>query len=419
MDGRDEAREGFPDPMHLAGTRPQWLVGLGALLCLGLSSGCATMRCNASDPYHRPCSDGFIRTKDGWRLGIRHIRPSQPDPGKLPVVLCHGLGLNGTFWTITDEHLPEQLAARGYEVFIPDMRGSGASRRVGAVGKINAFLRQTPLNEIGDGEWNVDDQIRYDVPAILEYVRLTTGHDRVNWVGHSLGGMLMYAFLETSPEAWRIANFVGMGSTIILKETPQTDMLNASRALRVMLRFVSTGRIARPMMFRRPPGLEKIDGFYYTAANVDRETVNRFYAFTLENPGRGALKQLDPYLEYGRFYSADRRIDYASRLPEITTPTLMIAGDGDVMSDVPSTLLTFNALSSPDKTLMRFGRLEGHFDDYGHCDLVWSRHAPHEIFPRLIDWLDPRQPAMALPDGGPSAPLPIRASPQDPSAPAR
>jgi hypothetical protein len=30
--------------------------------------------------------------------------------------------------------------------------------------------------------------------------------------------------------------------------------------------------------------------------------------------------------------------------------------------------------------------------DYGHCDLVWSRHAPREIFPILIDWLDQHQP---------------------------
>ena len=57
-------------------------------------------------------------TDDGWRLGIRQFIPREPDPDKLPVVLCHGLGLNGTFWTITDDHLPGQLAARGYEVFI-------------------------------------------------------------------------------------------------------------------------------------------------------------------------------------------------------------------------------------------------------------------------------------------------------------
>ena len=90
--------------------------------------------------------------------------------------------------------------------------------------------------------------------------------------------------------------------------------------------------------------------------------------------------------------SADRKVDYSAMLGEITTPTLLVAGDGDIMSDVPSTELTFAGLGSSDKSMMRFGKSNGHVDDYGHCDLVWSRHASREIFPPIIDWLDQRQP---------------------------
>ncbi len=172
-------------------------------------------------------------------------------------------------------------------------------------------------------------------------------------------------------------------------------MLESSRALRVLLKVVSPGRLGRPMMYGRPPGLAKIDRFYYTAACVDKRTVDRFYGYTLENPGGGALEQLDPYLEFGHFLSADRRYDYARLLPRIKTPHLMISGDGDIMSDIPSSYLTFKALSSTDKTFLRFGRNEGHIDDYGHCDLVWSRNAADEIFPVMIDWLDERQPGAA------------------------
>ena len=94
-------------------SRRTWTLARAALLLLLLSlPGCASMRRNAPSPDLRPCAEGFAPTLDGWKLGMRRIRPARPDPGKLPVVLCHGLGLNGTFWTITDDHLPGQLAAR-------------------------------------------------------------------------------------------------------------------------------------------------------------------------------------------------------------------------------------------------------------------------------------------------------------------
>ena len=364
------------------------------LLCAGLSlvAGCATMRRNAPSPDLRPCTDGFAYTEDGWRLGVRHYRPDHPDAGKLPVILCHGLGLNATFWTITDNHLPSQLAARGYDVYVFDIRASGENAHLGRCDRINQHLRQTFLEEHGERSWTVDDLVKYDVPAILDYVQRETGKDRVNWIGHSLGGMLIFPYLELAPHPERIANFVGMGSTIVQAKIPQTDMLRANQGLRLLTLVASPGRLGRPLTYFKVPGMEKIDRFYYSNENVDQLTVSRFYGYTLEDTGAGALRQLAPYLRYGHMLSADRTVDYSAMLGGITTPTLLIAGDGDIMSDVPSTELTLAGLASPDKMMMRFGTSNGHVADYGHCDLVWSRHAPREIFPPIIDWLDQRQP---------------------------
>ncbi|GAC1341076.1 MAG: alpha/beta fold hydrolase [Isosphaeraceae bacterium] len=367
---------------------------LSACLVLAtLGPGCASMRMRCGEQDLRPCSREFAVTSDGWHLGIRRIRPERPDPDKLPVVLCHGLGLNGTFWTITGgDHLPNQLAARGYEVFIVDMRGSGASHRDGLIGKINRTLRETPFLELDEGRWTMDDEANYDVPAILDHVQKVTGKKRVNWVGHSLGGMLMFAYLETSDRPDRIANFVAMGCPVVVADAPNVELWKANRGLRMLLRVISTARIARPMMIARPPGLERIDKFYYSVDNVDKRTVSRFYGYTLENPGRGALKQLERYVRDGHLVSADGAIDYAMHLDRVKTPTVVIAGEGDILADMPSSVWTFERLASTDKTLLRFGKREGDAADYGHCDLVWSRHAPQELFPPVVEWLDRRQP---------------------------
>jgi len=390
----------------------RWIFGVLGLCLLG-APGCVAMRRTAGSPDLRPCSDDFADTADGWRLGIRHIRPAHPDPAKLPVVLCHGLGLNATFWTITDDHLPAQLAARGYDVFLVDMRGSGLSHRRGVLGTIDARVRETFLREIGGGIWTMDDQALHDVPAVLEYVRRATGRDRVNWIGHSLGGMLMFAFLERSPAAGRIANFVAMGSPAMLAQFPKQDLLRANRALRVLMMGFSTGRMARPMMYGRLPGLASIDRFYYTTANVDDRTVSRFYGYTLEDPGRFALRQLDRYLARGHLVSADGRYDYAANLGSIRTPALFVAGEADALADVPSTQMTQNAYGAQDKILLRFGRQDGHHADYGHCDLVWSRFAPTEVFPAVIEWLDRRQPPTPFGPGSGPGSGGVRPSPQE------
>ncbi len=358
--------------------------------------GCATVRNHAESLDLRPCAQGFATTEDGWKLGMRQFRSKIPNSGKLPVVCCHGLGLNGTFWTINDNHLPSQLTEAGYDVFVVDMRGSGASHRVGIPGVINRVLRETPLREIGGRRWTVDDEFRYDVPAILNYVERETGSHYVNWVGHSLGGMMMFPFLETSAESSRVANFVDMGGVAIIQETADTiKMRKADQGLRLLSLGLSTGRLGRPMKYGRPPWMEKVDRFYFTKGNVDNRTVSRFYGYTVEDPGAGALKQLDPYLAHGHMLSADGQVDYALGLDRITTPILMVAGEADIMADIASTIMTYNAVGSPDKTLMRFGRINGQMNDYGHCDLVWSRNAAAEVFPPMIEWLDAHQPAAA------------------------
>ena len=183
-----------------------------------------------------------------------------------------------------------------------------------------------------------------------------------------------------------------MGSTIIQAKTPQTDMLRANLAIRALLGFASAGRLGRPLTYFQLPGLGTIDRFYYTAENVDRRTISRFYGYTLEDPGTGALRQFAPYLKTGHMLSADQRIDYSARLGEVAVPTLMVAGARDLISDVPSTRMTFDALGSGDKTLYVFSKANGHVADYGHCDLAWSRYAPREVFPVVINWLDRRQP---------------------------
>ena len=112
----------------------------------------------------------------------------------------------------------------------------------------------------------------------------STGSD-IAW-----GACFYSTYLEVSPHPERIANFVGMGSTIIQAETPQTDMLRANRGLRLLSPVASPGRLGRPLAFVRIPGMDKIDRFYYS--NRECRPAHRFAFLWLRargyGPGRSA-----------------------------------------------------------------------------------------------------------------------------------
>ena len=183
-------------------------------------------------------------------------------------------------------------------------------------------------------------------------------------------------------------------------------MLAANRGLRVLIALRQPGPAGPALGVLPGPG----DGTDRSILLLERERrpADDFAVLRLHARGHrpgGACGSL-PLIS--SMVTCSRRIARSITrrcLGEITTPTLLIAGDGDIMSDVASTELTFAGLGSPDKAIMRFGKSKGHVDDYGHCDLVWSRHAPKEIFPPLIDWLDQRQPGTGARARKPSARL--------------
>ena len=72
-------------------------------------------------------------------------------------------------------------------------RGSGEDAKIGRCDRVNKVLPpDVPVRVRRVARWTVDDLMKYDVPAILDYVECDSGRRRVNWIGHSLGGMLIF-----------------------------------------------------------------------------------------------------------------------------------------------------------------------------------------------------------------------------------
>lgn len=285
--------------------------------------------------------------------------------------------------------LARALHARGYDVWIVELRGAGHSRRrLGPTGLLY--------------QWTFEDYVQHDAPAALRVVRRVTRRPRVLWVGHSLGGMVAYALLMT-PAAESIAGAVTLASPGMTG----VGHLGLDRwvALRRLLRFapprIPTGLLARlGAPFAGPLSAavaEPLRDWGWHPDNFDLETVRFMMRHGVEDLSRTLL------MEFARWYAAKRMSDrydlfsFTDHLERVRVPMLVIAGSRDRLTPAHDIAHVAERLGSADKTFTIVGRQTGFAHDYSHVDLLLGRHAHEDVFPHVTAWLDARRPAERAP----------------------
>jgi alpha-beta hydrolase superfamily lysophospholipase len=148
-------------------------------------------------------------TADGVRLHLtRLVAARRPTRGA--VVMQHGLGSNGGVFLVPQLSLAEHLAERGYDCFVSELRGAGKSERPAQA-------------------WGLAEYLAQDLPAVLATVCESSGHDKVHWIGHSLGGVMMLLYGIDHPEA-PIERLITVGSALDYK--PGRNIYRTLRSLR-------------------------------------------------------------------------------------------------------------------------------------------------------------------------------------------
>ncbi len=343
------------------------------------------------------------QTADGWKIAIERFSPAQgrARPDAPPVVLVHGLGYNGNFWNLTDDvSLARHLQRAGYDVFVPSLRGAGRSTKP-LVSQIRQLFRlqfeqYDPRTALaGDPgllrlNWTIDDHVNSDVPAIIDAVLKAAGRERLHWVGHSMGGMVLYGYLGRNPEACgRIASFVAIGSPVALLK-PHSEPLEAMAAGKIPL------AIGNAALSTTLPGIINAIGGELTAGPVEKlfmnqsnmtgDVVRLLPLRVQEDIAPGQLAQLVRMIEGERFVSADGAIDYAALIEKVTCPTLIVAGTLDNLCPLDSSKYAYGRVGAREKRFVLAGRINNFSSDYGHNDLVLGRAAGREVFPFILDW---------------------------------
>ncbi|MCP3098312.1 lysophospholipase [Myxococcus sp. K15C18031901] len=318
--------------------------------------GLLTLTFRPDELYRVPTDDGAAIA-----LGRYHARGERRHAE--PVILCHGLGAN-RFHLDFDEHysLARYLARAGFETWVMELRGRGLS------GECSDFT--------------FDEQAEHDVRTALRTVT-STGAKEVFWVGHSKGGLMLYAHLAKNPQApVRAAAILGSPFTFAVQPGLRTFIQKMEPLLR--LKVIPTGRVTSIALLGAPPG--PLSRYMMLAENMETDVVRRALANVPANISGGVARQFARWISTNRFTSYDGGIDYREALAGVKTPMLLLAGSKDLLAPPMAVARAKEHLGGPVKFLVA-GRGHGFGADYGHADLVLGRRAPDEIFPLVEAFL--------------------------------
>jgi pimeloyl-ACP methyl ester carboxylesterase len=333
----------------------------------------------AAAPFHPGTSADelhFATANDGWRLALHRYRPRGQATRRFPVILCHGLAANHYGFDLAPEvSLARRLAGLGYDVFALELRGHGDS---------------DPASLLGAHRWgfSFDDYLRRDLPAAIDRVRELAGAPAVHWVGHSMGGILLYAYLASTGGVG-LASGTAIGSS--LDYSGSASGFHRTLALRPMGRFVPVVplggllRLTSALAGRRANAFERFNMWH---DNVDGAIVRKLHASTFHSVSTPVLLQLATAFEPGglRSWDGTRRYLDDLRAARPTTPVLAISADKDEQCPPGATEVTLAALAGSSR-LVQHGIAHGHGSHYGHFDLLIGKNAAHEVWPTIERFL--------------------------------
>ena len=318
----------------------------------------------------------FATTADGWKIALyRYVPAGGGIKGQCPVFLCHGLGANRYNLDAPGRlSMARWLCRQGFETWVVELRGAGKSSRP-RMWNDKKF------------DWNFDHYVMQDVPAALALVAQVSGHPDVHWIGHSMGGMVAYAYLMTHDQApirtmTAIASpaFAGKKNPVIAAVAPLAGILKIIKKLP----YEGTGIALVPAM---PLFKETVGHLFGNPRNLSNRDLAKLIVLTPTNLPTSLIRQFADWYVVGGFTGQHNNVDYVRELHKVAVPSFIIGGSRDILTPPGDMKHTFNQIGAADKKFMVFGKRQGSREEYGHIDLVLGRRASEEVWPHILTWL--------------------------------
>lgn len=298
---------------------------------------------------------------------VHRVKPRARARGA--VVLQHGLASSSLGLQYPGRSLAHHLSGRGYDCYLPELRGHGES--------------EAPP----DMRWDLDDYLFNDIPAVLDAVCGESGRGRVHWIGHSMGGVLLFLLGILHPDI-PIASGQTIGSALdyrigssgFSRMLPLKPLLDYAPTLP----YGALMHLVAPLLARLP---DPASGFNFWHSNVEATIIRRISGSLFHAIPSSLLKSLSATFEPRGFSTRDGSISFLEQARSFTVPLRLVAGSRDKQVSVEAVRHTATLVGGRAE-LKVHGKEHGDSDDYGHWDLILGKRAPAEVWPGLLRWID-------------------------------
>lgn len=309
-----------------------------------------------------------FNTADGWRILLYRHRRGQSH-GE-PILLVHGYSSN--HWNLTAPRgvsLADYLADAGFDCWAIDLRGTRSSHAPPGTPRHRATF---------------DGYVMHDLPSAIDYIQNVTGSSQVHWVGHSLGGTLLYAY-ELAHGRARVASGTTIASPPELR--PGWPAWQSH-----LIRLMEYAPAAFSAVQR---GLAPIHGFIRPRTRmvpIDWENLSpslgvaEFFS-AVETPTGPVTRTLEEFARH-RYLAVDNdRVNVLAGLNRLETPLLVLGCPLDPIVPLPVLREFFDRLPTHDKKLIELSRTQGCERDHDHVDPPFAKNAATEVFAHITAWI--------------------------------
>lgn len=332
-----------------------------------------------------------FKSRDGVDIRLTRYQSPQADGSKLPVMLCHGLGVSSLIFAIDtlETTLLEYLYAAGYDVWLLDYRSS-------------ILLPASKL------QFSADDIALNDYPAAVDQVRAITGAAQVDMVVHCYGATTFFMAMLRGLQGVRSAVCSQIATHM---KVPPFNALKSGLHVPEVLDALGVQRLTTDAKPDEAWWEKLIDDalrlFPVDAGEGDSNPVSRRISFLygqlyeitqLNTATYNALHEMfgvaviDAFDHLAMMVRAGHLVDFHNQEVYLTDanwkhlaiPITFIHGAKNQCWLPESTALTLELLEQHNPGV-RYARHV--IPDYGHIDCIFGKDAARDVYPYILEHL--------------------------------